>query len=72
MLEGVGGCKTKGHLGCRTSMDKATYLKATVHNSKSKSFPLGIKFNMPNAPLCFVEAKIFVKAREEMLSNVLH
>jgi len=47
---------TKGHLGCRPSMDKATYLKGTVHNSKQKSFPLGIKFNTPNAASCFVEA----------------
>jgi len=37
-------------------MDKATYLKGTVYNSKQKSFSLGIKFNMPNAALHFVEA----------------
>ena len=50
--------RTKGHLGCRPPKGETAYfVKGTVHNSSQKSFAPGIKCNIGNAVIRWIEVK---------------
>ena len=53
--------RTRGRLCCRSPKEEATFcVRGVVYSSKSTSFIMSIKFNMPSTVTFFIEARCVV------------